>query len=258
MRSGKYKYLLISTISVITFLTIWQLATDVLAIMPNYSLPSPVKVAHSFVVKLTDPKPDGATLLQHIWASLTISLSGFAAASLVGIPLGVLMAWRKKADLFIRPLFDLFRSVPGLGWIPVMILFFGIGMTAKVAIVFTIAFVPVTINTYAGIKNTNPVHLWVAQTFGASDWQLLKKIALPSALPQIFTGLRQSLNMSWVSLVAAELLGASRGLGYMIQMNRDLARADLIIVGMLTIGGFGALMSVILQYFEDKYVKGGA
>ena len=188
---------------------------------------------------------------------MVVSLSGFFASAIIGIPLGILMAWNKNADLLIRPLFDLFRSVPGLAWIPIMILIFGVGLTAKAAIVFAVAFVPVVINTYAGIKNVNSVHLWVAQTFGGTRRQLLTKVAIPSALPLMFTGLRQALNMAWVSLVAAELLGSARGLGYMIQMNRDLSRADLIIVGMLTIGAIGALLSALLLYVENKFVKGG-
>ena len=117
------------------------------------------------------------------------------------------------------------------------------------------AFVPCVINTYSGIKATTQVHLWVAQTFGASRRQMLKEVAIPTALPYIFTGLRVSLGSSWTSLCAAEMLAASRGLGFMIQLNRQLARADLIIVGMLTIGAVGAILSVGLGYLEKKYVK---
>lgn len=257
MKNNKSKYFIISIISFSIFLFAWYLATDVFKLMPSYSLPSPIKIVESFIYKLTNTKPDGGTLFQHIFASLSVSLSGFAASLIIGIPLGIFMAWNKKVDLFIRPIFDLFRSVPALAWIPVMILIFGVGLLAKAAIVFAGAFVPVVINTYAGIKGVNMVHMWVAQTFGASNWQLLRKVAIPSALPLIFTGLKQALNMSWVSIVAAELLGSARGLGYMIQMNRDLARADMIIVGMLTIGAIGSLLTVILNKFEQKYVKGG-
>ena len=132
---------------------------------------------------------------------------------------------------------------------------FGIGLGAKSAIVFMSAFVPCVINTYSGIKATTQVHLWVAQTFGASRGQMLKEVAIPTALPYIFTGLRVSLGASWTSLCAAEMLAASRGLGFMIQLNRQLARADLIIVGMLTIGAVGAILSVGLGYLEKKFVK---
>ena len=254
---SKYKFVMISIFSFIIFLVIWQLVTDVYRVVPAHSLPSPVRVAGSFINKLTDTRPDGATLPQHIIASLTVALTGFIVASLVGIPLGILMAWKEKADLFLRPPFDLFRSIPALGWIPVIILFFGIGLTANATVIFIAALIPITINTYAGIKSANPVHMWVAQTFGASNWQLLRKVALPSAFPLIFAGLRQSLNISWMALVAAELLAARRGLGYLIQMSRDFARVDLIIVGMLTIGGIGTLLAALLRFIEEKYVKGG-
>lgn len=256
-KSKKTKYLIYSILSVIVFLGIWYVATDVLKLAPSTSLPSPVKVAQSFIQKLTVKKPDGSTLLQHLMSSLRVSMSGYGIAILIGIPLGIFMAWNKKADLIVRPVFDWFRSVPGLAWVPIMILLFGVNLIAKAAIVFAVSFVSILINSYTGIKNVNPVHMWVAQTFGARNSQLLFKVAIPSAMPHIFTGLRQGLNMAWTSLVAAEMLGANRGLGFLIQISRDYSRTDLIIVGMLTIGGIGVLLSAILSLIEKRFVRGG-
>ena len=139
-----------------------------------------------------------------------------------------------------------------------MILWFGIGLGAKAAIIFVSAFIPCVINSYAGIKQTRPVHLWVAQTFGASRTKMLFTVAIPTAMPLIFTGLRISLQAAWTTLCAAEMLAANKGLGYMIQLNRSLARADLIIVGMLTIGLIGTIFSVVLGKMEKKMVRGGS
>lgn len=255
-KTSNWVYVLVSVISVVLFLVGWYLATDVYQLRPSYALPSPVKVLTSFIDKFTNTKPDGSTLMEHLGASLGVTLTGYIAASIVGVPLGVFMAWNKKVDLFVRPIFDWFRSVPGLAWIPIMILIFGVNLSAKAAIVFVVSFVPILLNSYAGIKNTNPVHLWVAQTFGADNGQLLNKVAIPSALPLIFTGLRQGLNMAWASIVAAEIIGANRGLGFMIQINRDLARPDLIIVGMLTIGAIGIVLSTGLSALQDRFVRG--
>lgn len=97
--------------------------------------------------------------------------------------------------------------------------------------------------------------MWVAQTFGASNKQLLYKVSIPSALPHIFTGLRQGLNQAWASVVAAEMIGSNKGLGFMIQIDRENSRADLIIVGILAIGLVGTILDFILQKFEDKYVR---
>ncbi len=256
-KDKKYKYIMISVLSVVVFLTVWYLITDVFKLIPSTSLPSPVKVAEAFVTKLWDTRPDGSTLFEHLASSLAVSLSGYGVGILVGVPLGVFMAWNKRADLMVRPAFDWFRSVPGLAWIPIMILLFGVNLTAKAAIVFAVSFVPILINSYSGIKSTSPVHMWVAQTFGATNSQLLMKVALPSAMPLIFTGLRQGLNMAWASLVAAEMIGSNRGLGFMIQINRDFSRADLIIVGMLMIGAIGALLSFVLSLVEKHFVRGG-
>lgn len=251
------KFAFVSLCSLIIFFGIWHLVTAVLQLMPDYSLPSPVQVLKSFIEKLTKKAPDGGTLSQHIFASLKVALTGYTLGAIVGIPLGICMAWYRRLDLFATPLFDLIRPVPTIAWIPLMILWFGIGLGAKSAIIFVSAFVPCVINAYAGIKQTKAVHLWVGQTFGASKTKLLFTVAIPTSLPLIFTGLRISLGTAWMTLCAAEMLAANKGLGYMIQMNRAIARADLIIVGMLTIGAIGTLFTWGLDKLEKILVKGG-
>lgn len=254
---AKYKYRLVSVCSVIVVLCIWEMATDVLHLISPMMLPSPAKVLDTFIYKLTGANPDGATLLQNITASLKIALGGYAVGVAVGVPLGIGMAWSRKFEMFAKPLFDIIRPIPALAWIPLMILWLGIGYWSKVGIIFFAAFISATINSYAGIKRTSQVHLWVAGTFGATKRQMLFKVAIPTALPMIFTGLRLALGSSWVALVAAELLAATRGLGYMIQVARLLGRPDVIIVGMITIGVIGYLLSAVLEKVQNKYVKGG-
>jgi len=256
-QNSKYKYKIISALSIIGFFMLWQLATDVLHIVPVHMLPSPLTIAATFVEKLSDPNPDGSVLIVHIITSLQIAAYGFLLGAVIGVPLGIFMAWYKKIDMLVKPVFDLVRTIPPIGWIPIMILWFGIGIPAKAAIVFLSAFIPCVINSYSGIKQTSPVHIWVAQTFGASNTTILGKVAIPTALPMIFTGLKLSLNSAWTTLVAAELLGATSGLGYMMQMARMLIRPDIIVVGMLTIGVIGILMSAGLDYLEIRFVKGG-
>jgi len=256
--SKSIKFKLISIVSFLTFIVIWQISTDVLHLLPPYSLPSPIKVFKTFFLKINSTSPDGSVLLTHILASLQVALLGFLSGSLLGTPLGILMAWNKKIDMMVKPVFDLVRTIPPIGWIPIMILLLGIGIQAKVAVIFVSAFVPCVINSYTGIKQTSHIHMWVGLTFGATNRQLLKDIAIPTALPFIFTGLRVSLSISWMSLVAAELLAATKGLGYMIQIARTIGRADIIVLGMLMIGGIGAILSTILEYIENRFVKGGA
>ena len=176
---------------------------------------------------------------------------------MIGVPLGILMGWYRRVDLIVKPLFDLIRPIPPVGWIPLMILWLGIGIQAKATVIFVSAVTPAIINAYTGIKQTNPVHIWVARTFGASNLETLLKVGIPSALPMIFAGLKVSLGASWMALVAAEMLASTEGLGYMIQMNRMVGKADNIMVGMITIGLVGALLTYILETLEKKLVKGG-
>jgi len=248
---------LVSIGALLLFFLIWELVTDVLHLVPSTMLPSPLKALNTMIGKWTIKKPDGSTLPQHILASLQVSLLGFCFGIIFGVPLGVIMAWWKGADLALKPVFDFVRTIPPIAWIPIMIILSGIGIVAKASIVFLSAFIPCVVNSYTGIKTTKNVHIWVAQTFGASKSRILFKVALPTALPYIFTGLKVSLNSSWGSLVAAEMLGSASGLGYMIQMGRLLCRADLIIVGMIVIGIMGTILSHAIDLLEKTLVKGG-
>jgi len=252
----KKSYVWLSVISVLTVLTVWEVTTGVLELMPDYMLPSPLAVLDAFIYKVTGGvNPDGATLWKHIGTSLKIAFGGYLAGVLIGVPLGIAMAWYKKVDLFVKPLFDLLRPIPPLAWIPLMILWFGIGYSAKVAVIFLSAMIACVVNSYAGIKQTRQVHIWVAQTFAASDLEILFRVAIPTAWPMIFTGLKTSLGSAWMALVAAELLASTSGLGYMIQMARQMGRADIIIVGMFVIGVIGSLMSKALDLLAKKLVR---
>ena len=137
-----------------------------------------------------------------------------------------------------------------------MIILNGIGIIPKIVTVFLSAFVPCVLNSYTGIRQTKDVHLWVGQTFGASDTQMLLNIAIPTALPMIMTGVRVALGAAWTCIVAAEMLASTKGLGYMIQQARGIYRPDIIICGMIAIGAIGAVFSGILSLIENKIVKG--
>ncbi len=255
-QGGSKKYLILSIISFILFLIVWELVTDGFRLVKPYALPSPITILGTFIRKLYNPSPDGSILFVHIFASLQVTVAGFVLGAVIGIPLGICMAWYKKVDLLVGPLFDLVRPIPPIGWVPIMMLMMGIGLQAKAAVIFVAAIIPCIINAYSGIKQTNPVHLWVGRTFGASNFQMLTQIAIPTALPMIFTGLKVSLGVAWMTLVAAERVAATKGLGYMLQIARSIGRADIIVMGMLVIAGVGAILSALLQILENKFVKG--
>jgi NitT/TauT family transport system permease protein/taurine transport system permease protein len=255
-KNKNMKYIVIAILSILVFLGVWFLVADVLKITTSSTLPGPLTVAETFIKKLSDPAPDGGTMFQHIGSSLKIAMSGYLLGVLIGTPLGILMSWYKWCDLFVRPIFDLLRPIPGIAWIPLMIIIFGIGMTSKVVVVFLAAFVPCVLNSYTGIRQTRDVHLWVGQTFGASNFQLLTRIAIPTSLPLVMTGVRVALGAAWTTIVAAELLASNKGLGFMIQQARGIFRPDIIIAGMISIGAIGALLAWLLTILEHKVVKG--
>lgn len=250
------KYLLISLFSLALFIFVWYLVTDILGLFRPQALPSPTKVVQTLIQKFSRRAPDGGTMFEHIWASLQLAMYGFLLGAVIGIPVGILMAWNRRADLFVTPIFNFLRPIPPIAWIPLMLIFFGIGQTAKAAVIFVSTVTNCILNSYAGIKQTKDVHKWVATTFGFSRPQILFKVAVPSALPMIFTGLSLSMNLAWMTLVAAEMLAADKGLGYLIQYARMMARVDLVIAGMIMITIIGAILNKILTTIEHAVVKG--
>lgn len=244
----------ISVVSFILFLVAWE-CTCYFELVGPYQLVPPSEVVTVLFDKFTNPNPDGAILHAHAIASLSLALMGFLIAIVIGVPLGLLMGWYPQVNMLARPLFDAIRPIPPIAWIPIAILWLGIGMTAKAFIIFLAAFVPCVINSYTGIRLTNPVLTRVAEIYGASNFETFCKIGIPSAVPMIFTGMKLSLNAAWTTLVAAELLAASEGLGFMIQQGRRLARPDVIIVGMLVIGFLGAFMSWLLTRIEARFAS---
>ena len=253
---SRHKYKLLSCLSVGVVLLTWYICVDIMGLVRPSAFPKLSKSISTFFAKFSESAPDGATLIVHFANSIKVALLGYSMGVVIGVPLGILMAWYKKVDLFVRPLFDLIRPIPGIAWIPLFILMFGIGVLPKALVIFLGVLIPATVNAYTGIKQTKDVHLWVGQTFGASDFQMLMKIAVPTSLPLVMTGVRVALGASWTCIVAAEMLASTKGLGYMIQQARGIYRPDIIICGMITIGVIGALFSWLLTLVERVVIKG--
>ena len=253
-RKENRQLLLISTISVLVFLGIWELAVRIGWIDSKY-LCAPTTVVKTFIQKLSDPKPDGAGLGVHIITSLKLVLVGYCSAVIVGVPLGLIMGYYHTFDKLVSPIFEIIRPIPPIAWIPLSIIWLGVGTTAKAFIIFLAAFVPCVINSHTGIKLTPAVYLNVAKTSGASRWEIFWTVSKNYAMPLAFTGIQVALGNAWSTLVASELLAATAGLGYMIQQGRSLVRPDIIIVGMLTIGVIGAILTTLLSKLENHVVK---
>ena len=189
---------------------------------------------------------------QHVLASIQLVLTGFIAASLTGLPLGLLMGLSRPAYFFFNGIFQIMRPIAPIAWIPLTILWFGLGATAKVFVIWLAAFAPVVINTQTGVRNVEPVLIAAARAHGALGRTILFDIVIPGALPTIFTGLRISLQACWMVLVAAELVGSFAGLGHiMIIATRDL-NPGMIVVAMAGVATLGVLFTATLSFIERQ------
>ncbi|HWQ59239.1 MAG TPA: ABC transporter permease, partial [Clostridia bacterium] len=202
--------------------------------------------------KFTNPDPDGAVLTVNILSSLQVALTGFALAIVIGVPLGLLMGWYRGFDAFMRPIFEIIRPIPPVSWIPLTIVWMGVGLKAKAFIVFFAAFVPCLINSYTGIRQTSEVLINVSKTCGASNFTTFLRVGIPSSLTLMFAGIKVAIGNAWATLVAAEMLAASSGLGYMILMGRSYGRVDLVILGIVVIGLIGTIITSLLGMLENR------
>jgi ABC-type nitrate/sulfonate/bicarbonate transport system permease component len=225
-------------------LVVWQIASKVWlpSIDPYMAVLMP---APSSIVVTAAGMIASGELFYNLAASLKREAMAFVFAA-TAIPLGIAMGWWRLAYNQINPIMEILRPIPPLAWIPLSILWFGIGDEQNEFIIFLGIFFPILVNTIVGVKNIDPILVRAARSLGASERRLLARIVFIGALPQIITGVRIGLGVGWMALVAAELVGASSGLGFLINDARSMLRTDTIIVGMLTIGIVGLLIDTAI------------
>lgn len=204
------------------------------------------------ILKLCRMKLAGHNLLGHILISLGRITSGWLLALVVGIPIGYLMALSRRANIIIKPIFDLFKPMPPIAWISVAILWLGIGETSKVFIIFIGAIIPCVLNAYNGIRLVDPELYDVVRMFGGSRKDEILKVALPYTLPSIFAGIHISWNFSWMTLLAAEMVCSREGIGFIILMGMTRSRMGYVLAGMVIIAVIACLTSYLLTLAE-KY-----
>lgn len=213
----------------------------------NYHfLPSPWEV----LVAARDGLVDGQIFI-HVADSLKRVLLGFLVASVIGVCLGLLLGYYKKASEYLKPVIDILSPIPPIAWIPIAILLFGLGDNSAYFIVFLGGFFPIFTNTYVGATSLPNIYKNISDSFEIKRNIFFRKILFFSAMPYIFTGLRIGMGMSWMSVIAAELIGAQSGLGYFIQLNRLLLRTDNVILGMILIGIIGMILNRIIVLCGD-------
>lgn len=233
---------------IVLLLAIWE-GSAIMDVSNSSLIPSPVQIGAAIREMITSGQ-----LVGDVAASLRRVLLGFGAAVLTGCILGTLITWLgNHADWLNSPL-ELLRPIPPIAWIPLTILWFGIGETPAYFIVFIGAFFPILTNVVAGIRSTEQMHINAARCLGASRGLILREVVLPSALPNILTGCRVGLGVGWICVITAELVGAQSGLGYMIQINRLLLRTDKVMAGMVIIGSLGFAFNRLLIFLEKRLV----
>jgi NitT/TauT family transport system permease protein/taurine transport system permease protein len=233
-------------------IALWQ-AVSMAGVFPAFALPSPLAVWQSFV-EIARNGYGGQSLLSDILISCFRIVIGFVGAVAIGVPVGLLMSRNKLIFDIIDPLLQFVRPVPPLAYIPLLVVWFGIGELPK-AILILVGTIPVIIiGTMSGVKSTPALRISVARTLGATNAQIFRRIVLPSALPEIFTAMRVGIGVAWTCLVAAELIAASSGLGWLVQFAGQALQVGVVIVGIVIIGVIGYAMELAIRKTEQWVV----
>ena len=216
-------------------------------------LPPPLHTAQAFLDLIITGE-----LFVHIGASLGRVVSAWMLSALIAIPLGLAMGHWLRFEKLVDPVVELFRPISPLAWIPLAILWFGIGETGKIFIIFIATFFPIVLNTVSGVKSVDPVLIRAGRVLGCeTDGALFLKVILPAAMPTIIVGLRISFGTGWAAIIAAELVAAQVGLGYLIADGMEILRSDLVLVGMVTIGILGVLIDAAFRILNRAFSWAG-
>jgi len=241
----------LSIATLVVLIVIWWAVTALKLISPLF-LPAPQQVLHQLFVIASPQGFMDATLWQHLAASLSRILIALLAAVIIGVPVGIAMGLNDTVRGILDPLIELYRPVPPLAYLPLMVIWFGIGETSKILLIYLAIFAPVALSAVAGVRSVSQVRVRAAQALGASKLQVLRYVVLPSALPEILTGIRIGLGVGWSTLVAAELIAATRGLGFMVQSAGEFLATDVVIAGISVIALIAFSLELGLRALQRK------
>jgi len=233
-----------SIFPVAVFLAVWE-ALSLMGLFNPQFIPSPVSVGRELINSFAHEN-----LLGDVFSSLGRVVIGFLIAAVLGIGLGLFVGANRKAKNFVMPLMELFRPVPPIAWIPIAILWFGLGDKPAYFLVFTAAFFPLFTNAVFGAINLEETYKRAAYSLGAQKKYLFTDVLIPASLPHIFAGMKIGLGVSWMAVITAEMVGAQSGLGYMIQFNRLLLDTPKLVVGMVVIGVIGFSLNKLMVRAE--------
>jgi NitT/TauT family transport system permease protein len=244
---ARYERPLLGAIGFIGVLLIWELAVRA-GLLRAVFFSSPSAIVGAAVTLISRGT---------IWGNIGVSIQefalGYASASIVGVFLGIAAGWYRRVNALASPWIAAWYATPHIALIPLIVLWFGIGLWYKVFYVFLVAFFSVVINTLVGVQNAEAAYLDVAKSFRASQWTVLRTVVLPGAVPYILTGLRLGAGRAWVGVVVSELVGANQGIGYMINLAGQTLNMSQAMLGVVLLGIFGIAIGEVMRRIEQRF-----
>ncbi|MBP2301866.1 ABC transporter permease subunit [Azospirillum picis] len=252
MQGYRPKPALISLLAILAALALWAAVTNQGLLKPLF-LPKIGTVVQAFL-DAADGRIDGAPLTEHVLMSLLRVVGAFLLAALIGIPVGLATGLSPSLRAALDPFIEFYRPLPPLAYLPLVIIWFGIGETSKVLLIFLACFAPVALAARAGVSAAAADQVNAARALGASRTQVVLHVVLPAALPDILVGLRIGMGVGWTTLVAAEMVAASTGIGQMVLNASNFLRTDIVLMGIFVIGFFAAIFEFGMRWLERRLV----
>ncbi len=249
---GKGRSLLISVVTAAMILAVWWAVAAMKLVSPIF-LPSPADVWRQ-VVEVGSSGFGGASLWEHSWISIFRVFAAFLASCLTAIPIGLAMGMSRIFRGIFDPPIEFYRPIPPLAYLPLIIIWFGIGESAKILLIYLACFAPMALSTRAGVRSVSIEQIHAAYSLGATHSQVIRYVILPAALPEILTGMRIGIGFGWTTLVAAEMVAAAAGLGYMILNASEFLVTDVVVMGIIVIGLIALLSDLLMRTIERKLV----
>jgi taurine transport system permease protein len=249
---GQGESLRISAVVIVLLISLWAFVTYAGFIKPLF-LPSPMGVFDALFEVMREGFT-GASFWEHIWVSTLRVFGAFLLACVVGIPLGIAMGMSPVARGIFDPPIEFYRPIPPLAYLPLMIIWFGIDELSKVLLIFSSVLAPMVLGARAGVKSAAIEQIHAAYSFGATRWQVIRMVVLPSAMPEIFTAMRVGIGFGWTTLVAAEMVAATSGLGYMVLSASRFLQTPVVIMGIVVIAAIAYAFDHLVRFVERRVV----
>jgi taurine transport system permease protein len=249
---GQGDSLKISAVVIAGIIFVWWLVTFAGFIKPLF-LPSPMGVINAFFTMLKDGFT-GVGFWEHTWVSTLRVFGAFLLACLIGIPLGIAMGMSPVARGIFDPPIEFYRPIPPLAYLPLMIIWFGIDELSKVLLIFLSVLAPLVLGARAGVRSAAIEQIHAAYSFGATRWQVIRMVVLPAAMPEIFTAMRVGIGFGWTTLVAAEMVAATSGLGYTVLSASRFLQTDIVIMGIVVIAIIAYAFDHLVRFVERRVV----